>query len=152
MVCRQPLGPRCCRHAGEMITMKACERRKHRFRVPAHRLLRGAGINQKDGPHALARTLRLVQKAWGRQASSFNGTVLEGVGMAQLRYNGSIDQDALALKLAGVPGGAPGLMGRAQAMRDIRGSSVASCLAGVVVDLYNKGRHKGKGALEDWWS
>lgn len=110
----------------------------------------GAGINVKDGPAALARTLKTIQKAWGRAPSSFNGKIIEGIGLMQLRYNGGIEQDALANKLAPFPGGAAGLLGKAKSLRELRGHPLHSCVASILVDVYNKGRRSGK--LEDWWA
>lgn len=115
------------------------------------RVYLGAGIGaSKDGPAALARTLKTVQRAWGRQASSFQGKVIEGLGMVQLRYNGKLDQEALAEKLAPFPGGAPGLLGKAKAIQDMRGRPLHQCVAAVIVDTYNRGRRSDK--VEDWWS
>lgn len=125
------------------------ERDGHVCAVSAiERVYRGSGVNAKDGPAALARTLRLVQRAWGRQSSSFNGKVLEGIGLVQLRYNGKLDQDALSDKLAPFPGGAPGVIGKASALRDMRGGSMPNCVAAIIVDIYNRGRRTGK--VEEW--
>jgi len=111
----------------------------------------GAGIaDAKEGPSALGRTLKVILKAWGRQASGFQGAILEGLGMVQLRYDGKLDQESLAERLAPFPGGAPGLLGKAKAMREVRGRPVHHCVAAIVVDIYNRGKRAQK--LEDWWT
>lgn len=113
-------------------------------------IYRGGGVTSaKEAPAALARTLKTVQGAWGRQSSSFIGKILEGVGLVQLRYDGKLDQDALSKKLALVSGGAPGILARAKNLKDIKGRPMNHCVAAVVVDVYNQGRRKGK--VEDWW-
>lgn len=112
------------------------------------RVYNGGGISAKEGPAALARALKTVQRAWGRQPSTFNGKILEGLGMVQLRYNGKLEQDTLADKLAPFPGGAPGVLGRAKALQDMRGRSITNCVAAVIVDVYNRGRRNGK--IEEW--
>jgi hypothetical protein len=109
----------------------------------------GGGITSaREGRSALARTLTTIKQAWGTSAANFNGALLHGIGLVQLRYNGAIDQKALATKLAPVKGGAPGLLGSARALRELSGRPVHHCVASIVVDIYNKGRRVGK--LEDW--
>lgn len=109
----------------------------------------GAGIaSGKEGPAALARTLKVLKNAWGRQISTFNGTIIEGLGLVQLRYNGKLEQETLVEKLAPFSGGAPGVLGRARALRDMRGKSMSYCVAAVIVDIYNKGRKAGK--VDEW--
>lgn len=111
---------------------------------------RGDGIAPKDGPAALARTLKTVQRAWGRGPSSFNGHILRGIGLVQLRYNGKLDQEALAEKLGPTRGGAPGILGTAKQVQDMRSQPLHKCVAAVVVDIYNRGRRNGK--IQDWWA
>ena len=111
----------------------------------------GAGIaSPKEGPAALARTLKVIQRAWGKSPSTFNGEILAGMGMVQLSYNGKLNQEDLAEKLAPFPGGAPGVLGKARAIRDMRGRPISHCVASVIVDTYNKGRRNGK--VQDWWA
>lgn len=109
----------------------------------------GGGITSpREGRVALARTLTVIKQAWGASPAGFNGALLHGVGLVQLRYNGAIDQAALATKLAPIKGGAPGLLGNARALREMTGRPVHHCVASIVVDAYNKGRRVGK--LDDW--
>lgn len=109
----------------------------------------GDGIaSSREGRSALARTLSTVVQAWGPGPAGFNGSIIHGIGLVQLRYNGEIDQAALAKKLAPVKGGAPGLLGNARALREMNGRPVHHCVASIVVDIYNKGRRTGN--LEDW--
>lgn len=125
------------------------EKNGHILAVSAlERVYRGAGIAVKDGPAALARTLKTLQSAWGKQPSTFAGKILEGVGMVQLRYNGALNQSALAEKLASISGGAPGVLGRAKQLQEMRGLPLHKCVASIVVDIYNKGRRAGK--IEEW--
>lgn len=109
----------------------------------------GGGIaSPKEGPKALAKALGVLLKAWGNQASSVNGRVIQGLGLVELRYDGAIDQGALAQKLAPFPGGAPGLLGRGKSLQETSGKPLHHCIASIIVDMYNKGRRGTK--LEKW--
>jgi hypothetical protein len=113
------------------------------------KIYEGGGITSaREGRSALTRTLTAIKHAWGTSPAGFNGALLHGLGLVQLRYNGAIDQKALATKLAPVKGGAPGLLGNARALREMSGRPVHHCVASIVVDIYNKGRRAGK--LDDW--
>lgn len=115
------------------------------------RVYRGAGLTSaKEGPAALGKSLTTLVQSWGRQSSSVNGEVIQGLGMLFLRYNGSINEKDLVKKLAPFPGGAPGVLGKGRAIRELRGRPVAHCIASLVVDIYNKGRKNGK--LDAWES
>lgn len=115
------------------------------------RIYGGAGLSStKESPAALARTLKMIGSAWGRQASSFNGKIIEGVGLVQLRYDGALDQEALTKKLSTVSGGAPGVLARAKHVHEMKGRPLHHCVAAVVVDVYNQGRRAGK--VDEWWS
>ena len=111
----------------------------------------GGGIaSSREGRSALGRTLSTIKESWGTSAAGFNGALLHGIGLVQLRYNGSIDQKAMATKLGPVKGGAPGLLGNARSLREMSGRPVHHCVAAIVVDLYNKGRRAGR--IDDWES
>jgi len=113
------------------------------------KIYEGGGIaSSHEGRSALARTLTTIKKAWGTSPAGFNGALLHGLGLVQLRYNGAIDQKALATKLGPIKGGAPGLLGNARALREMSGRPVHHCVASIIVDIYNKGRRTEK--LDDW--
>lgn len=111
----------------------------------------GGGIKaQKEGPKALANTLKVIVQAWGKSPSSISGQIIQGIGLVHLRYDGKIDQKAMINKLAPIRGGAPGMLGRGKAMQELRGRPLHHCIASIVVDIYNKGRRTEK--LEAWES
>ena len=113
------------------------------------RVYMGAGIaSPKEGARALADALKIALRAWGNQPSSVNGRVIQALGMVELRYNGKIDQKALADKLAPFPGGAPSLIGKGRSMQELRSRPLHHCIASIIVDIYNKGRRAGK--LDVW--
>lgn len=115
------------------------------------RLYRGAGIaSAKEGPVALSKALGVIIQAWGKSGSSVNGQVILSVGMLFLRYGREIDPKDLAKKLGPFPGGAPGVLGRARAMKEIRGRPIPHCVASIAVDVYNRGRRQGK--VQTWES
>lgn len=111
------------------------------------RVYAGAGTGRSN-PDALHRTLQVILRAWGREASNFNGKIINGLGLVQVRYGANLDQDVLVKKLAAHPGGAAGLIGSAGTLYSIRHTDIAKCMASVIVDIYNKGR---KEKLEGWW-
>lgn len=115
------------------------------------KIYQGAGIaSAREGRGALLRTLTTIHQAWGSSPAGFNGALVHGIGLVQLRYSGEIDQKALATKLGPIKGGAPGLLGNARALREMSGRPVPHCVAAIVVDIYNKGRRTGK--LDEWES
>lgn len=115
------------------------------------RVYNGAGIaSPKEGPTALGKALKVTVQAWGKQTSSVNGKVIEALGMVFLRYNGNIKEPELIKKLAPIPGGAPGLLGKGRSQQDTLGRPLNHSIASIVVNLYNKGRHAGK--LDAWES
>ena len=100
-------------------------------------------------PEELAQTLEILGKAWSFQPI-IDGSVVHGMGLFVLRYKGRFDQDALVAKLTKEPGGPEAILGKARTFRTVHGGKVARNVAGVITELYNRGRRSG--ALPDWWS
>lgn len=113
------------------------------------RVYRGGGIS-KESPAALTKTLFVLRSAWGRQVSSFNGKLIEGVGLVELRYGRALDHLRLTKKLSLLPAGAPGVLARAKVLKEIKARPLHHCVAAVVVDVYNQGSRTKR--LEDWWA
>lgn len=115
------------------------------------RVYEGAGIaSPKEGPAALGKALKTLVQSFGKQQASVNGAVVQGLGMVYLRYNGKINEKELVDKLAPMPGGCPGLVGKGRSMRELRGRPLPHCIASIVVDIYNRGRRTEK--IEAWES
>lgn len=117
------------------------------------RVYRGAGLGpaaEHDGPEALRRTLCVLQGAWGNSHASFDGSLVEGLGLVQLRYNGGLDQTLLPQKLSTISGGAAGVISKAKTLGEFHSGSMARCIGGVIVELYNRGKKTRK--LENWWT
>ena len=88
-----PAGGVSCCYLGELSSVP--------LMTSDHRLHPFVGIaSQREGAAALSRTLSVIKSAWGESPAGFNGALLHGIGMVQIRYNGAIDQKALANKLA----------------------------------------------------
>ena len=85
-------------------------------------------------------TLALAKKSWGRRWDAFNGDLMRGVGMVLHRYGDEIEARSLTPKLASLPGGPPGLLGRGRSYREAHGGSTAHGVARALVAIYNKGR------------
>lgn len=106
---------------------------------------KGAGSGRN--PIALRRTLMTLKAAWGDGWETWNGSVIEGVGLCFLRYDNAIDPAELATKLA-KQGSIAKLLGRARDWKAVHGRGIATAVAAVVTDLYNVGRRTSK--LEGW--
>lgn len=112
----------------------------------------GAKIaTEQEGALALARTLHIITEAWGTTPAAVQGTIIQGIGVLCLRYGSSLDDKRMIGLLARRPGGASGIMGAARTQSEIRSRPVGVCVAGVLVDLYNKGRRTTE-KLENWWA
>lgn len=109
----------------------------------------GGGIaGPADGPIALGRSMQVLVKAWGKQTSSVNGRVVQGLGMVFLRYKNTVNINDLVKKLAPFPGGAAGMLGKGRSAQEMNGRALHYCIAGIIVDVYNRGRRTEK--LDRW--
>lgn len=103
----------------------------------------------KETGQALTRTLRALKEAFGPASTSFQGGLIEGLGLVFLRHK-EISRDVLVSKLSKIAGGASGVIGKGRMVRDVKGRSIPQCIASVIVDAYNQGRRGDR--LPDWWS
>jgi hypothetical protein len=108
--------------------------------VCALRKLYGSGSSD----NLLGVTLDIVIEAWGKTDAAVEGDLLAGIGIVFATYSDLIDKPALVKKLAKYPGGASKVIGNARGIYDFRGSSMAACVAEVVVSCYNTSRRSGK--------
>lgn len=116
---------------------------------PLMAIYHGDGIaDQTIGVKALEETLEIMVQAWGRSEGSLVSEVIHGIGLVCLRYGKTVNKAELMRKLRGFPGGVPTLVGKARTVREMYGRKLSHSVATVIVDLYNKGRHKDK--LEPW--
>lgn len=118
--------------------------------VSLEKVYQGAGIAGSRQIAALRDTLSILKDAWGESTTTFEGTLIQGLGKVMIRYGTQVDKPTMIRKLATYPAGAPGLAGNARG-RNIGSASgrMADSVAEVIVDVYNKGR-RGKGSLEPW--
>lgn len=98
---------------------------------------------------ALEYTLRVVTEAWGYKSEAVNQHILAGIGAVFNRFGDAVDKAVLVKKLAQVPSGPAGVLGRAKGQHDYQGGTVGQCVAEVVVAIYNRRRGNG-GSLPDW--
>lgn len=103
-------------------------------------------INGSDRavPDLLRSTLKLIRNAWGDSKDGVNGSVIEGVGRFLAARQRVVELPELASKLAQFPGGPLALIGKARGLANLQGGTVASNVAEVIVDTYNKSRRVGK--------
>ncbi|MBN2840985.1 MAG: hypothetical protein JXP37_08540 [Coriobacteriia bacterium] len=103
---------------------------------------------KQEQPQALRAALVAVTEAWGANARSLQGQIIEGIGKVFVRDGDAIDADNLIKKLAKYPGGADTLIGDARGRTRYNGKSVTDSVAAIIVDVYNKGRRSN--VLEEW--
>ncbi len=117
--------------------------------VALEKVYTGGGIaSPQEGVTALRRTLEVLRLAWGKNSYAFNGAIIHGMGLVQLRHNGTLDQAGLAAALAPFKGGPAGLLGTARAFKEVSGRPIHHAVASIIVEQYNKRRRSGK--LEPW--
>lgn len=92
----------------------------------------------------LASTLGTLINAWGASASSLEGKLIEGLGLVYAKYGERVDTSALVKKLAKYPGGSTALIGNARGMRQFGKSSVAKCIAELIVRAHDTGKRIGR--------
>ncbi len=96
-----------------------------------------------NGGVALDQALSLITSAWGTTPSALEGKLVEGVARVFAKYGSAVDVPSLRKKLAKVPAGPSGILGRARGMRDTYGRPIGRCVADIVVDLHDRGRRSG---------
>jgi hypothetical protein len=100
-------------------------------------------------PGILARTLRIVRDAYGGHGAALRQELITGIGHVCRRYEGTLDDRLLIERLAKLPGGALGLVGRAAVTKKQLGKPLAHCVAAAAVEIYNSARTAKK--LDSWW-
>lgn len=111
----------------------------------------GAGMaSEREGERALRRALGTLKLAWGGHAGSFEGPVIEALGLIYLRYGSKIDDTQVVTFLAKLPGGTGKLVQQGRALKDSHGGRIGYNIADAIVLGYNRKRRTGK--LEHWRS
>lgn len=99
----------------------------------------------KDEGATLRETLELLIAAAGCTRAAMEGKLIEGVGRFLGSFNGQVDRGVLAGKLAKYPGGPGAILGNAKGLRRLSNNqSLSSCVAEILVTLYNSGRRTGR--------
>ncbi len=89
---------------------------------------------------ALHRTLHTIVQAWGDDSHALHGMMIKGIGQVYLRDKDRISDEEMVSKLARRAGGPQKLLGDARGMHSLIGGSIATCVAELVVQEYNRGR------------
>jgi len=101
------------------------------------------------GPDVLSSTLGLLTEVWGNDSTSYSRPLINGFGLLIGRHKDTIDLDWLCRKLAGLPGGAPGVVGRARGRVTYMKGSLVEAVVENAIATYNKGV-KGSARLPSW--
>lgn len=104
-------------------------------------------VYTRSGAHALGRSLRIIDSAWG--TAGLEASVIDGLGLLCGRYNGELEDQVVVLKLRKVSGGVKGFLGKAALVRERTRQPFNQCVAAAAVDVLNAG--KGGKKLPSWW-
>ena len=104
-------------------------------------------VYHRDGPGALAKTLRIIRDAYG--TPGLEAAVIDGVGLLVGRYGQAVDEEKAVKQLSSLHGGVKGLLGRAEDLRQRTGNPKNHCVAATTVEVINRGR--GGAKLMSWW-
>lgn len=104
-------------------------------------------IYERGGPRVLARTIRMIDGAWG--SAGMDSAVLDGVGLLCGRYNGELQDELAVTKFRNMRGGVNGLMGKAVLIKKQTLQPLNQCVAAAAVDVINSG--KGGKKIPGWW-
>lgn len=109
-------------------------------------------VYDRSGAVVLGQVIRTINHAYGGDASAFDASVIEGLGLVYNRYNGRTNERDLAARLSATQHGVRGLLRRAESQRERTGNQKAQCVAATVVDIYNKGAGaRSNQRLPSWW-
>ena len=97
-------------------------------------------VYKSAGAVGLGKTLRVLRDGFEGDGGKFASELIRGVGLVCQRYNGQVPEDVLVEKLAGVRGGSPALVRKANIIKAKTGRPKADCIAAAVVETYNSGR------------
>lgn len=103
------------------------------------------------GGVVLGMMLRTLNSAFAGDPASFDGQLMEALGLVFNRYNGRTNEKELTARLSQAQHGVRGILRRAEAQRDKTGHQKVQCIAAVVVDLYNRGTKRTSERLPSWW-
>lgn len=104
-------------------------------------------VYDRSGPRALARTLRMIDSAWG--SAGLEAAVIDGIGLLCGRYNGELQDEHAVVKFRNVRGGVNGLLGKAAVIKEKTRQPFNQCVAAAAVEVINSG--KGGKKIAGWW-
>jgi hypothetical protein len=104
-------------------------------------------VYMRGGPRTLARTLRMIDSAYG--TAGLDAAVIDGIGYLCGRYNGELQDEHAVVKLKNVRGGVNGLLGKAALIKEKTRQPYNQCVAAAAVEVINSG--KGGKKLQSWW-
>lgn len=93
-----------------------------------------------DNGETLKDVLDILSGAYGLTPASVEGKLIEGLALVSSKFNGTIDRQILAKKLAKYPGGASSLIGDAKGLMRMRRATMSRAVAEVILETYNVGR------------
>lgn len=107
-------------------------------------------VYQRSGGRVLGSSLAFLRDAFG--VAGMSAHLIDGMALVVARYGEAIDGKNMVEKLAGIHGGANGLLNRSNTVQRQTGTQLANCVASVIVSQYNSGRAGNwKGRLTPWW-
>lgn len=109
-------------------------------------------VYDRSGDVVLGQVVRTIKNAFSGDATAFDASVIDGLGLAFNRYNGRTNEKEMAVRLAATQHGVRGLLRRAESQRERTGNQKSQCVAATVVDIYNKNLGpRSNDRLPSWW-
>lgn len=110
-------------------------------------------VRRRGGLTHFQWALEMVQRIYDmdRRGSVYDGRVVEAFALLHERYLGQLDESNLIKKLAGMPGGIPGLIGRGRTVREVKGGQIVPALIDAIITSYNTHKHQGSRTQLPQW-
>jgi hypothetical protein len=101
-------------------------------------------------PNLVQMVILTIQRAWGMDREAGTGALLLGLGQVFAEYGERIDLDNLINKLHDFKGGPSTLLNNARQLATLQNWKLASTIAAIIVDEYNKNRRIESSRLPAW--
>lgn len=102
------------------------------------------------GDRVMGAMIGIITDAWGHDPDGMRAEIVSGLGTLLARHAADADLPKLMREMAQFEGGPLGLVGRAKALRSLRGGRMADNMADLLINLHNKQKRVGR--LPEWRS
>lgn len=100
-------------------------------------------FKKQRGALLLERVVRVLHDAWGSTPDAYHEQLIRGLGALFAKHGTAVEDEDLVRKIA-KRSGPLSWIGRARALRDAKGGSLAAAMCECIQEEYNKGRRIGR--------